>query len=337
MCSLEQRTGFLRSGLSGTLVGHEHRSPSRLAWHCSARGQRAEMVVALRVIGVVILVVVAMSYLFSRLMTNPPRRRGTWPLDFPAKCSPERIASFDGTELSATFVSVEDAKGTVVMVHGLGDCKEFYADRAQFLAGSGYGVLLLDLRAHGRSGGRHCTMGYKESKDILAAIRFLRERGWGQRAVCLWGVSLGATASLLAAAEDPTVDGIIAESPFVSLEETVSHHARLVSGLPNFPLVHLLLLMTRLRTGVRASQIDLASVLNKLDDVPVLFIGGMADRRMPPETIRKLCDAKRGKKSLWLVPDAAHAEAYSVAEEEYEDRVLDFLAKVRGGEGNGIG
>jgi len=287
------------------------------------------MILALKVIGVVILGMVAVGYLFSRLLTNPPRRRLDWPSDFPVKCQSQRIVSFDGTNLSATLIPVEDSKGAIVIAHGLADCKESLSEHARFLAQNGYSVFLLDLRAHGRSAGKLCTMGYKESKDILAGVRFLREKGFGQNRVYLWGVSLGATACLLAAAEAPTVDGVITESPFVSLEETVALHAWLLFRLPKFPMVHLVLFITRLRTGVRASQIDVERVLDKLDEVPVFFIGGMADRRMPPETILGLYEKKSGKKALWLVPDADHAEPYSVAQKEYEERVLGFLAEAR--------
>ena len=272
------------------------------------------------------------SYLTSRLMTNPPRRRGTWPLDFPAEGLPQEIISFDGTKLTGMLVPVENGKGTVIIVHGLGDCKESYAEHAGFLARNGYSVLLFDLRAHGRSGGKRSTMGDKESRDILSAIELLEEKGVDRKGVCLWGVSLGATSSLLAAVESDRVKGVIAESPFLSLEKTVAHHAKLLFRLPKFPVVHLILLISKLRTGVRVSQIDVERILPRLKGVPVFFIGGMADRRMPPGTIRKLYDEKEGKKWLWLVPDAAHCEPYAIAEEVYKRKVLKFLGELWPGE-----
>jgi alpha-beta hydrolase superfamily lysophospholipase len=285
------------------------------------------MVLAAEIIAVLILGVFAIGYLSSRLLTNPPRVHGVWPADFPLRCPNLEFNSPDGTRLAGLFIPASGRKATVVIVHGLGDCKESYAEHAEFLARNGYSVFLFDLRAHGRSGGKHCTMGYQESKDILAAIHFLCENGWNEGNVYLWGVSLGATACLLAAADDGRVKGVIAESPFLSLEKTVAHHARLFFRLPKFPMVHLMLFLTRLRTGVKASEIDIESALPRLQQVPVLFVGGMADRRMPPETITKLCDEKPGKKSLWLVPGARHGEPYSLAREQYEEEVLRFLSK----------
>jgi len=287
------------------------------------------MILALKIAVGLVIGMLAVAYLFSRLMTKPPRVRGSWPMDFPVKYLHQEFKSFDGTRLAGLFIPVEKTKGTVIIVHGLGDCKESYADHAGFLARNGYSVFLFDLRAHGRSGGKHCTMGYKESKDILAAINFVREKGWDQGGMYLWGVSLGATASLLAAAEHQAVKGIIAESPFVSLEKTVAHHAKLLFRLPRFPMVYLMLFITRLRTGVRLPEIDVERAMPRLEDVTVLFIGGLADRRMRPETIRKLYDAKRGKKSLWLVAEARHCEAYSIAREKYEIEVLKFLGEWR--------
>ncbi len=284
------------------------------------------MGLAAKIIAVLALGLIAVSYLFSRLMTNPPKVRRSWPADFPVTCLQTDFVSFDGTKLAGLFIPVEKGKGTVVIVHGLGDCKESLAEQAEFLARNGYGVFLFDLRAHGRSGGKRGTMGYSESRDILAAMNFLREKGWDAGGLYLWGVSLGATACLLAAADDGSVKGVIAESPFLSLEKTVSHHARLFFHLPKFPFVHLLLCITRLRTHVNAAEIDVERALPRLERVPVLFIGGMADRRMPPETIRKLHEDKPGRKSLWLTPNARHGQPYSVAKEQYQQEVLLFLS-----------
>ena len=48
--------------------------------------------------------------------------------------------------------------------------------RAAFLVRDGYNTLLLDLRDHGESGGTYAGPGYRESCDILGALKYLRNR-----------------------------------------------------------------------------------------------------------------------------------------------------------------
>ena len=69
----------------------------------------------------------------------------------------------------------------------------------------------------------------KEKEDVKAAARFARERSPGP--VVEWGVSLGAASAVLAAADDPEVAGVICDSSFRSLDDTVRHHLQLFRGL----------------------------------------------------------------------------------------------------------
>ena len=54
-------------------------------------------------------------------------------------------------------------------------------------------------------------------------------------------------------------------------------------------------------------------------------LGGASDTRVLPEDTRRLYDAARGPKDLWLVPGADHEDLQAVAPREYESRVLAFL------------
>ena len=133
--------------------------------------------------------------------------------------------SSDGVLLSGWWVGAPDAKGTVVLVHGLNRSRVEMVRRLAFVHGEGWNALVFDLRRHGASGGDATTFGAKEKEDVKAAARLARDRAPGP--VVLWGVSLGAASVVLAAAEDPRVAGVICDSSYRSLADTVRHHLRL--------------------------------------------------------------------------------------------------------------
>jgi uncharacterized protein len=56
-----------------------------------------------------------------------------------------------------------------------------------------------------------------------------------------------------------------------------------------------------------------------------LILGGTQDHAVPPASVRRLFEAARSPKSLWLLEGAGHGGYASVAGEEYKRRLIDFL------------
>ena len=48
-------------------------------------------------------------------------------------------------------------------------------ERASFLRRAGYSTLLIDFQATGETKGDRITFGWKESRDVLAAVEFIRK------------------------------------------------------------------------------------------------------------------------------------------------------------------
>ena len=61
--------------------------------------------------------------------------------------------------------------------------------------------------------------------------------------------------------------------------------------------------------------------------VPKFFIAGTADRETTLQETKDLFNAAAEPKQLWLVDGAAHVDLHAVNKDEYEKRVLEFLAK----------
>lgn len=233
--------------------------------------------------------------------------------------------SDDGTPLGGWWNAGEAGKPVIIFVHGLNRTRREHLERAAESHKRGYGVLLLDLRNHGESGRAYTTLGVMESHDVCAARGFLEKEAPGRPQI-LWGVSLGASTSLLAEQRCPGSAAIISDSSFLSFSETIKHHFKLVFHLPSFPIANMIVGLTRWRMGFRDQDGDVEAAVAGLHDVPILFIAGGADVRMPPELAQRLASrASSPAKELLVVPGAAHGQAFSHDRETYLRTVFGFL------------
>jgi pimeloyl-ACP methyl ester carboxylesterase len=200
-------------------------------------------------------------------------------------------------------------------------------ERAAEASRRGYGVLLFDLRNHGESGRAYTTIGVHESRDVCAARNYVTQQA-GSRPQVLWGVSMGASSGILAAEQCPGVAAIISDSSFLSFRETIAHHVGLFFRLPAFPIANLIVAITEWRAGFDADDGDVEAAVEKID-VPILFIAGGADRRMPPALAERLMQASRNPvKRLLVIPGAGHGEAFARDPDTYLNAVFAFLAPI---------
>jgi pimeloyl-ACP methyl ester carboxylesterase len=116
----------------------------------------------------------------------------------------------DGVRLAGRLFGPEDATAGVVLAHMLPADQSSWFPFADRLGDQGYLVLTFDFRGYCPGGDAGCSAGTKDPDrapiDLAAAVRALRERG--ADAIALVGASMGGTAALVVAAEDP--DGIAA-------------------------------------------------------------------------------------------------------------------------------
>jgi pimeloyl-ACP methyl ester carboxylesterase len=91
----------------------------------------------------------------------------------------------------------------------------------------------------------------------------------------------------------------------------------------------MIIAITGLRLGIDPDDGDVEAAVREID-VPILFIAGGADRRMPPALAeRMLSAAQHPQKDLLLVPGAGHGNAFETDEAVYLSSVFGFLEKVR--------
>ena len=80
------------------------------------------------------------------------------------------------------------------------------------LARHGYGVLMVDPRGQGRSGGHAMDAGWYGDRDITAAVTFLQHQsGVDANRIGVLGLSMGGEEAIGAAAADPAIRAVVAE------------------------------------------------------------------------------------------------------------------------------
>jgi len=185
-------------------------------------------------------------------------------------------------------------------------------------------VLLLEWRNHGGSGRAQATFGLNESRDVLAAVEFLRARPEAHgRPLVVYAVSLGTAAAGIAAPRIPDLAGLVLDAPIDDFE-AVAHRA-LKRGPLTFSIVDpwasTVLLSARLLGGVPFGRDKPGESLRKLSpETAVLLIGAGRDKRVPPESVRGLFETlptPPGRKEIWIEPEAAHGKVWEAAPEAY--------------------
>ena len=214
-------------------------------------------------------------------------------------------------------------RGAVLLLHGIHGDRRDMAERARFLNGQGYAVLLIDLPGQGASTASFVTFGLREADGVRSALEELRRRAPGQR-IGVIGVSLGA-ASLVLCRDCPPVDAVVLESMYPTIEEAVANRLRMRLGPVGGPLSALLLWQLPLRLGIQPDALHPIKYVGRVE-APVLIASGSADLHTTLAETQRLYEAAAQPKAVWVVEGAAHVNLHAYAREEYERRIGAFLA-----------
>ncbi len=231
--------------------------------------------------------------------------------------------------LSGWYINPDSGKPTLIFVHGMGSRRS--GDRAVELAarlvGRGFSVLLFDLRGHGSSGGDKASGGYYERWDLLGAFDFLVGRGVPRERIGVVGFSMGAGTALLAAAEEPAIRALVADSPFANASDRIADEAARKTIFPRW-IMPIFLPTARLMAS-QIYGIDIGAVVPedaaKRLSYPILVIHGMADTRIPFEQAVRVHKAAHPQSDIWLVPEVDHVDAFLTHPEEYVERMASYF------------
>ena len=288
--------------------------------------------IAILVVMVVVVLYGLVSFLIAQGVTNASRKpQEQIPSDFNLVSEDVEFFSRRGdVKLSGWYLPGDDSGPHLIFVHGIGSVRS--GDKAVGLAarivGLGYNVLMFDLRGHGSSGGDKVSGGFYERADVLGAFDYLLRRGVDTGRVGLMGFSMGAATSIMAAAQEPRITALAADSTYANASELIAREAARKTLIPGWLTPVFMPASKLIANGIYG--IDIGSLVpeESVADLgyPVLVIHGTEDKRIPLEQGQRVAGAAKEGSSIWLVPEVDHLDAFLTHPDEYTERVDEYFS-----------
>jgi uncharacterized protein len=233
----------------------------------------------------------------------------------------------DSITLRGWFIHAKGNTGvaTIILLHGIANCKESLLGFADTLAQLGYNCILYDARAHGESGGSNCTYGFYEKHDVSAYIDKATKEYAHVGPIAIYGNSFGAAVALQAMAGDKRIRCGIVECSFATLREVAYDYWKRLSHLP----IHFIP-DAALKNSEKIANFPVDSVKPeesaKQIDCPVLIAHGDQDKNISWEYgMRVFRNIKSPAKEWYLVHGAGHYDVPKVGGSAYFNILIKFL------------
>ncbi|PHT60106.1 hypothetical protein CQW23_02469 [Capsicum baccatum] len=188
----------------------------------------------------------------------------------------------------------------VVYCHGNSGCRADASEAAIILLPLNITVFTLDFSGSGLSGGEHVTLGWNEKDDLRAVVEYLRTDG-NVSLIGLWGRSMGAVTSLMYGAEDPSIAGMVLDSPFSDLVDLMMELVDTYKiRLPKFTVKFAIQYMRR--AVLKKAKFDITELntikVAKSCFVPVLLGHAVDDDFIQPHHSDRVFEAYMGDKNI---------------------------------------
>ncbi len=278
---------------------------------------------------------VGLAYYVAHVLTAPKRAD---PMDDFVMTPFETGADFEEVAfaplvgeylLRGWWLPCPETDRVIIGCHGYRGSKAQLVGIGTILWRAGYNVLLFDFNGHGASAGSSVTLGYHETQDFCAAIEYVTRR-MPQAQIGVIGFSMGASVAIMGAAQRPEIRCVIADSPFATHLDVVSHNVERVTHISGRMIARLADQFLPYMGGYRSSDVQPVRDAALLAPRPLLVIHGTADETIPVEHALQVYRAARQPKDLWLAEGASHCGAYFLDRPYYCERAIGFFARYLG-------
>lgn len=236
-----------------------------------------------------------------------------------------RVATENAKTLHAWYVPARRAGPVpaVALLHGWGGNAQFMLPFARLLHQSGFAVLLLDARNHGKSDADDFSSMVKFAEDLEHGLEWLKARPEVDDArLGALGHSVGAAAVLLAASRRPCLRAVVSVASFAHPAELM-RQMMAAYRIPYWPVGWWVLRYIEKQINARYDHIAPVATIKRIA-CPVLLIHGEQDRTVPVEDARAIYRNRADVHvELWTLPDAGHGTVRQI--ENHGEKVVAFF------------
>jgi Hydrolases of the alpha/beta superfamily len=234
----------------------------------------------------------------------------------------------DGCRLYGQYFDFGGSSAVIILPGRMEACTYSY-HYAWPYSKSGWNVLVIDPRSHGRSDGRFNYLGFREYRDVIAWTKLLKER-FNINKVVLHGICIGSSAALFAAVSKDCPDsiaGIIADGMYQCFYDSCRCHM-VRDKHPLFPFLFETMLYIRMfcridpkNDGPKKRILDMHR--------PILFIHSKEDPFSVPEKAQEMFDRcpSQAKFIHWF-DHGGHSRLRLTDPEAYDKAVIDYITKL---------
>jgi dipeptidyl aminopeptidase/acylaminoacyl peptidase len=241
----------------------------------------------------------------------------------------------DGVEIAGWYVPSAGSTRAIIVVHGKDQSRatEFFdtfptgrlTEMSAGLQAAGFAVLMIDLRGHGQSGDARYSFGLKERRDVMGAADWLKTQGFKSGSIGALGVSLGAAATVGAAAEDADIGAAVVDSGFAEWRPVMYANWASATGLPE-AMIPSARLMSRLLFGYDVCDARPVTEIGRIAPRPVLLIHTVRDQLIAASHADQM-KAALPSAELWMAGGLEHARNYNADPAAYLRKVSEFFDK----------
>lgn len=213
----------------------------------------------------------------------------------------------------------------VIIIAGRTEALSYSYYFAEPYRASGYNVLVIDNRSHGKSDGRVCSLGYREYRDILRWSAMLHD-DLGNREVFLHGICIGSANALFALTADDCPDymqGMVSEGMFTTFYDSLKNHIK-EARQPVYPALWELRGYIRLFSGYDIKRDGPVFRIHKLKK-PIMMYQSKEDLYSLPEKAKTLYENCTAPKKLVYFEKGRHSHIKINNSARYDELIIDFL------------
>lgn len=232
------------------------------------------------------------------------------------------FASSDGVPIHGWYFPAENARGSILVLHGNAQNLSTHVNSVLWLVKEGFNLFIIDYRGYGWSGGDPDLAGvHRDADAALEKLIGLPETDPDRVAVL--GQSLGgsiATYTVVHSRHKARIGALVIEGAFSSYRLIAREKAADIwlTWPFQYPV-----------SWTISDRYSAVKWIGQAAPVPVLILHGLDDAVVPTHHGRRLFDAARDPKQFWLTARPGHIQSFG--DPAIREALVKFLIERLGG------